>query len=57
MTMKVHVKEGELLEASAGDAGGNQQPSSEQLEFYFWEGSTTIRKKYNQVVGSALMLH
>lgn len=27
--IKVHVKEGELLEASAGYAGGNQQPSSE----------------------------
>lgn len=31
----VDAKEGELLEASAGDAGGNQQPSSEQLEFDF----------------------
>lgn len=33
--VKVHVKEGELLEASAGNAGGNQQPSLEQQEFGF----------------------
>lgn len=35
ITKNVHDKEGELLEASAGDAGGNQQPSSYQMEFDF----------------------